>query len=109
MIGELDHVLASGKDVNILVLDTEGYSNTLVRYMVPPLTRALRDHLMLGYTVQPLPRRLDHGLIELVTALMPVFANRGSSLFQQRQKTLGILWRHDGIPHDPPLQRLPRC
>jgi hypothetical protein len=50
MIGELDHVLASGKDVNILVLDTEGYSNTLVRYMVPPLTRAIRDHLMLGYT-----------------------------------------------------------
>lgn len=26
--GGLDHVLASGQDVNILVLDTEGYSNT---------------------------------------------------------------------------------
>ena len=26
--GGLDHVLASGRDVNILVLDTEGYSNT---------------------------------------------------------------------------------
>ena len=26
--GGLDHVIASGKDVNILVLDTEVYSNT---------------------------------------------------------------------------------
>nr|WP_235498464.1 MULTISPECIES: pyruvate:ferredoxin (flavodoxin) oxidoreductase [unclassified Frankia] len=26
--GGLDHVLASGRDVNVLVLDTEGYSNT---------------------------------------------------------------------------------
>ena len=26
--GGLDHVLSSGKDVNILVLDTEVYSNT---------------------------------------------------------------------------------
>ena len=26
--GGLDHVLASGKDINILVLDTEVYSNT---------------------------------------------------------------------------------
>jgi pyruvate-ferredoxin/flavodoxin oxidoreductase len=26
--GGLDHVLASGEDVNILVLDTEMYSNT---------------------------------------------------------------------------------
>jgi pyruvate-ferredoxin/flavodoxin oxidoreductase len=26
--GGLDHVLASGKDVNVLVLDTEVYSNT---------------------------------------------------------------------------------
>lgn len=26
--GGLDHVLASGKDVNILLLDTEVYSNT---------------------------------------------------------------------------------
>merc|ERR1719464_342043 len=28
IIGGLDHVLASGQNVNILVLDTEGYSNT---------------------------------------------------------------------------------
>ena len=27
-IGGLDHVLASGRDVNVLVLDTEVYSNT---------------------------------------------------------------------------------
>jgi hypothetical protein len=34
--GGLDHVIASGEDVNILVLDTEMYSNTggqKVRYM----------------------------------------------------------------------------
>ena len=30
--GGLDHVIASGEDVNILVLDTEVYSNTCLLY-----------------------------------------------------------------------------
>lgn len=45
--GGLDHVLASGEDVNILVLDTEMYSNTGGQKVSPGVVAACSEWLLL--------------------------------------------------------------
>ena len=54
--GGLDHVIASGKNVNILVLDTEVYSNTGGQGFTPtPVVRPLRLPRLVLSPSLPLP------------------------------------------------------
>ena len=79
--GGLDHVIASGEDVNILVLDTEVYSNTGGQASkATPLgaIAQLDKSLTLGH-----PKASFHG-----SRLLAIFAAQGKRI---RKKDLGMI------------------
>jgi len=79
--GGLDHVMASGRDVNVLVLDTEVYSNTGGQMSKASPTGAVAKFAAAG---KPLPKK-DLGLITMsygnvYVAQIAMGANQGQAV-----------------------------
>jgi pyruvate/2-oxoacid:ferredoxin oxidoreductase beta subunit len=55
--GGLDHVIASGENINILVFDTEVYSNTGASHQKPHLQQQWRSSRLQGRDKEERPRR----------------------------------------------------